>query len=104
MSAGVQPGSGGSGSAGVLRGAGSNRCLDVPNATRTDGAHPQIWDCNGNANQQWTLTPAVLNSDGTVTGVESGLCLDVIGQGTANGTGVELWTCNGQSNQKWSRT
>ena len=92
-------GSGGSGSSsGVLRGAGSNRCLDVPGGATTNGTQLEIWDCNGGANQQWTL-----NSDGTVVGRESGLCLDVTGKGTANGTAVEIWTCNGGSNQKWSR-
>ncbi len=58
----------------------------------------EIWDCNGGANQQWTL-----NADGTVVGRESGLCLDVTGAGTANGSPVEIWTCNGGSNQEWAR-
>ena len=91
-------GGGGGGNAGVLRGAGSNRCLDVPGKATANGTLLQIWDCNGGTNQQWTL-----NSDGTVVGRESGLCVDVTGGGTANGTAVELWTCNGQSNQRWSR-
>ncbi|HEU5384070.1 MAG TPA: arabinofuranosidase catalytic domain-containing protein, partial [Ktedonobacteraceae bacterium] len=43
-------GSGGSGSnTGVLRGAGSNRCLDVPNNATTNGTLLEIWDCNGGA-------------------------------------------------------
>jgi hypothetical protein len=56
-----------------------------------------IWDCNGQANQQWNV-----NGDGTVTGVQSGLCLDAAGAGTANGTKVDLWTCNGGGNQQWN--
>ena len=75
-----------------------NKCLDVPGHATTAGTRVEIWDCNGGANQQWTL-----NSDGTVVGRESGLCLDVTGTATANGTAVEIWTCNGKSNQKWSR-
>ena len=91
-------GGGGGGTAGVLRGAGSNRCLDVPGAATANGTLLQIWDCNGGANQQWTL-----NSNGSVVGRESGLCLDVVGAGTANSTAVNLWTCSGTSNQKWAR-
>ena len=34
----------------------SGRCLDVPNASTTDGTQVQLWDCNGNSNQQWTYT------------------------------------------------
>ena len=41
---------------GVLRGVGSGRCLDVPNASQSNGTLLQVWDCNGAANQQWTLT------------------------------------------------
>jgi hypothetical protein len=63
------------------------------------GARVDIYDCNGGANQRWTL-----NSNGTVTGVQSGLCLDVTGAATANGTKVEIWTCNGGANQQWTRT
>jgi hypothetical protein len=89
---------GGGGSTGVLRGAGSNRCLDVPGQATANGTLLQIWDCNGGANQQWTL-----NSNGTVVGRESGLCLDVTGAATANATPVDIWTCTGGRNQQWTR-
>ncbi|MEO3796026.1 ThuA domain-containing protein [Nonomuraea sp. B10E15] len=79
----------------VLRGAGSNRCLDVSGASRANGAQAQIWDCHGQANQQWTSTSA-----GELR-VYGGKCLDVNGAGTADGTAVIIWDCNGQDNQKW---
>ena len=47
---------GGGGSTTVLRGVGSNRCLDDPNSSTTNGIQLQIWDCNGGGNQQWTYT------------------------------------------------
>ena len=56
-----------------------------------------IWDCNGQANQQWNV-----NSNGTITGVQSGRCLDANGAATANGTKIILWSCNGGTNQQWS--
>ncbi|GAA2216530.1 lectin [Nonomuraea monospora] len=79
----------------ALRGAGSNRCLDVSGASQANGALAQIWDCNGQANQQWTSTGA-----GELR-VYGSKCLDVNGAGTADGTAVLIWTCNGQNNQKW---
>ena len=92
----VTPGSGGTGgSSGVLRGVGSGRCLDVPNASQTDGTVLHIWDCNGGANQQWTL-----NSANQLT-VYGNKCLDVPGHATAAGTRVQIWTCNGGANQQW---
>ncbi|REH26397.1 ricin-type beta-trefoil lectin protein [Kutzneria buriramensis] len=80
---------------GALQGVGSGRCLDVPNASRTDGTHLQIDDCSNAASQQWTSTDA-----GQLT-VYGSKCLDVPGNATTAGTPVQIWTCNGGSNQQW---
>ncbi|MET8867593.1 ricin-type beta-trefoil lectin domain protein [Nonomuraea sp. NPDC004580] len=95
MAAAGPEGSDGSGGATALRGAGSNRCLDVNSASQANGAPVQIWDCNGQPNQRWTATPS-----GELQ-VYGGKCLDVNGAGTADGTAVIIWDCNGQTNQKW---
>ncbi|NJP98764.1 DUF1080 domain-containing protein [Nonomuraea sp. FMUSA5-5] len=83
------------GGTGPLKGVGSGRCLDVSGASQANGALAQIWDCNGQANQQWTSTSA-----GELR-VYGSKCLDVNGAGTADGTAVIIWSCNGQNNQKW---
>jgi hypothetical protein len=89
----------GGGSSGALRAVGAGRCLDVPNASTTPGVQVQIWDCSGQANQQWTRT-----SSGQLTVFSGGsqLCLDATNKGTSAGTKVETWSCNGQSNQQWT--
>ena len=74
-----------------------NKCLDANGQGTTNGTAVIIWDCNGQANQQWNV-----NANGTITGVQSGLCLDANGAGTANGTKIILWSCNGGANQQWS--
>ncbi len=89
-------GNGNGGSTGVLRGVGSNRCLDVPNLSTTNGTLLQIWDCNGGANQQWTYL-----SNGELQ-VYGNKCLDVPNHSTAAGTRVEIWDCNGGANQQWN--
>ena len=88
-------GSGGS-TTGVLRGSGSNRCLDVPNASTANGTLLDIWDCNGGANQQWAY---LSNGELQVYGSK---CLDVPNHATAAGTRVEIWDCNGGANQQWN--
>ena len=93
----VVPGAG-SGTGLALRNLNAGRCLDVPGAVRTNGTQLALWDCNGGANQQWTV-----NADNTVTNVQSGLCLDASGAGTANSTPVIVWACNNGNNQKWTR-
>ncbi|MET8144538.1 lectin [Sphaerisporangium sp. NPDC005288] len=80
---------------GALKGAASGRCLDVNGASTTNGAGVILWDCNGQANQQWSSTSA-----GELR-VYGNKCLDVNGAGTADGTSVIIWDCNGQNNQKW---
>ncbi|MGW1290166.1 non-reducing end alpha-L-arabinofuranosidase family hydrolase, partial [Streptomyces sp. NPDC002586] len=80
---------------GALRGVGSGRCLDVPNASQTDGTYPQIWDCSGGTNQQWTWT------DSNQLTVYGNKCLDVPDHATAAGTQVQIWTCSGGANQQW---
>ena len=78
---------------GQIKGVGSGRCLDVPNATTTDGTQVQLWDCNGATNQQWTL------SDAGELKVYGNKCLDAAG--TGNGAKVQIYSCWGGDNQKW---
>ncbi|WP_443071946.1 non-reducing end alpha-L-arabinofuranosidase family hydrolase [Streptomyces sp. NBC_01477] len=80
---------------GALRGAGSGRCLDVPNSSQTDGTYLQIYDCSGGTNQQWTLT-----SSNQLT-VYGNKCLDVPGHATTAGTRVQIWSCSSGANQQW---
>jgi hypothetical protein len=84
------------GTAAPLRGAGSGRCLDVPNRSTADGTQVEIWDCNGGSNQQWTYT------SGKQLQVYGDKCLDAYGQGRSNGTVVDIYTCNGGANQQWN--
>ncbi|MFF8503664.1 endo-1,4-beta-xylanase [Streptomyces anulatus] len=78
---------------GAIKGIGSGRCLDVPNASTTDGTQLQLWDCNSGTGQQWTSTAA---GELRVLGDK---CLDAAG--TGNGTRVQIYSCWGGDNQKW---
>jgi endo-1,4-beta-xylanase len=89
---------GGGEDSGQLRGTGSNRCLDVPNQSTTNGTQVQIYDCWTGANQQWTHTAA---GELSVYSGGSRKCLDASGGGTANGTAAIIWSCHGGANQKW---
>ncbi|MET8487281.1 non-reducing end alpha-L-arabinofuranosidase family hydrolase [Streptomyces tendae] len=80
---------------GALRGAGSDRCLDVLGGSQTDGTLLQMYDCWGGANQQWTST------DTQQLTVYGNKCLDVPGHATAPGTRVQIWSCSGGANQQW---
>ncbi|MBA2896913.1 endo-1,4-beta-xylanase [Nonomuraea soli] len=81
------------GDAGQIRGVASNRCIDVPNASTTDGTQVQLWDCHTNPNQQWSSTSA------QEIRVYGNKCLDA--GGTANGARVQIYSCWGGDNQKW---
>jgi Ricin-type beta-trefoil lectin domain len=94
-SAGVRSSSPPSGGRQIVGGQ-SGRCLDVPNATTTNGTQVQLWDCSGQANQSWTYTSSKQLQ------VYGSKCLDASGRGTTNGTQVIIWDCNGQTNQQWN--
>ncbi|WP_231647595.1 MULTISPECIES: endo-1,4-beta-xylanase [Planomonospora] len=79
--------------AGQIRGTASGRCVDVPNATTTDGTQVQLWDCHSNSNQQWSYTSA------QEIRVYGNKCLDAAG--TGNGAKVQIYSCWGGNNQKW---
>ncbi|MFI9006137.1 ricin-type beta-trefoil lectin domain protein [Actinosynnema sp. NPDC053489] len=87
---------GGGGTVGSIRGQASGRCVDVPNQSQANGTVTQLWDCNGGANQSWTLTAA------RQLVVYGSKCLDVVGRGTADGTAVDIYDCNGGTNQQWA--
>nr|WP_127504032.1 endo-1,4-beta-xylanase [Actinoplanes solisilvae] len=79
---------------GRIVGAQSNRCVDVPSSSQTNGTRVQLYDCNGQSNQAWTLTSS---KQLTVYGTR---CLDAAGSG--NGAAVQIYACNGQANQQWN--
>ncbi|WP_194821067.1 ricin-type beta-trefoil lectin domain protein [Micromonospora sp. S-DT3-3-22] len=82
------------GTASLIVGAQSNRCLDVPNASRANGTRVQLWDCNRQANQSWTYT------SGKQLRVYGDMCLDAAGSG--NGAAVQIYGCHSQTNQQWN--
>ncbi|MET8144269.1 ricin-type beta-trefoil lectin domain protein [Sphaerisporangium sp. NPDC005288] len=89
----ITPGSGGT-PTNVLRSMASGRCLDVPGQTQTNGTQVAIWDCNGQANQQWIAT------SGKQLQVYGTKCLDA--QGTNAGARVVINGCSGGTNQQWN--
>ncbi|MFB4268294.1 endo-1,4-beta-xylanase [Nonomuraea sp. GTA35] len=81
------------GDEGQIRSTAADRCVDVPNAGTADGTGVQLWDCNGQSNQQWAQTSA-----GELR-VYGNKCLDA--GGTGNGAKVQIYSCWGGDNQKW---
>ncbi len=81
----VGDGGGGAGTT-IIRGVGSNRCLDVPNSSTANGTQTVIWDCNGGGNQSWTFTA------GRQLMVYGNKCLDVAGRSTVAGAKVQIVT------------
>ncbi|MFG3600951.1 glycoside hydrolase family 27 protein [Micromonospora chersina] len=79
---------------GALVSAASGRCLDVPQSNTANGTQPVIWDCNGGANQRWSISGDTLQA--------LGKCLDAPLNATP-GAKAQVWDCNGGANQRWSR-
>jgi hypothetical protein len=81
---------------GRILGIDSQRCLDVPGASQTNGVQVQVFACNETDAQGWSQ-----QANRTIQ-VFANKCLDVRGQGTANATPVQIWDCTGTANQQWT--
>jgi poly(3-hydroxybutyrate) depolymerase len=75
-----------------LRSESAGRCLDVNGASSASGTQMIIWDCHGNANQQFSQNGQELRV--------LGKCLDV--PGNTAGTRVQISDCAGGAHQKWN--
>ena len=71
-------------------------CLDDAGGKTTTGNKVQMWTCEGDPQEQWTL-----NADGTVR-LDGKYCLDSAGGAGANGTAVVLDPCSGAASQVWT--
>ncbi len=80
----------------TIVGAGSGKCLDVIGNSTAARAGINIFDCNGQPNQAWTLT-----ATGELRVYASPMCLDVVGQDRSSPAALQIYGCNGQDNQRW---
>ena len=71
-------------------------CLDIANASQSNGAAIQLATCNGGWAQRFRL-----NDAHDLVNTKIGKCVDAKDSGTATGTRLQLWDCAGTSNQKW---
>jgi hypothetical protein len=74
-----------------------SQCLDAnSNQWGQNGDNVQLWACNNNGEQLWTVSGAhIVNEDGQ--------CLDAnSNQWGQNGDNVQLWGCNSNGEQSWS--
>lgn len=72
-----------------------NRCLDVKNGQKSNGTQIQIYDCNGNASQNFNFDIA----DNTLRAYQFTKCLDVLSPN--NGALVQLSDCTLKISEAW---
>ncbi|MGZ3144739.1 ThuA domain-containing protein [Lentzea chajnantorensis] len=70
---------------------GSGKCVDVAGGSSADGTRIQLYTCNSNAAQQWTVNGNTLRAFNK--------CMTTAG---GNGAQVQLQTCNGSGTQNWA--
>ncbi|MFI7703143.1 ricin-type beta-trefoil lectin domain protein [Nonomuraea sp. NPDC049480] len=80
----------------VIRGVGSDRCVDVPGWSTTNGTQLDLWDCNDGANQSWNHA-----ADGRFM-VYGNKCMEIGGDGVSPGSPVQINDCAGTPAQKWA--
>ena len=84
-----------------IRGQHSDKCVDNYNFDTTPGALVRLWDCTGNAAQEWEFTYRA-GSYYEIRNRNTGTCLDNLSAGTAPNADVGLYPCNGSTAQRWT--
>ena len=83
----------------------SDKVLDYPGGSPTNGAIIDQWQLNGGTNQQRHTVPVSTTSSGTVlytlVNASSGLVLGDPGFSPTSGTGIIQWQWNGGLNEQW---
>jgi hypothetical protein len=92
-----QVGGGGGGGGSQVISNWNGKCIDVPGAQFTDGAHLQMYSCNGTVAQSWTLTGGTLRT-------QNNMCMDVAWGSTAAGAVIQIATCSGNPAQQFVLT
>jgi len=78
----------------------SGLCIDVLNASTTQGAQVIQFPCLGDGNQWFGLYP-VGGGYYQIVAQHSRQCLDVFNGSTAAGTNIIQWPCNGEDGQRF---
>merc|ERR1712048_261009 len=73
------------------------KCLNVVDGNTTNGNRVNVWDCNGQPDQQW-----IWKNGNLVFKKDQSKCLDVPGGNFASGQPMWIWDCDGSDNQRFS--
>jgi hypothetical protein len=90
--AGAQPAAANAGSE-VVNAASPHPCLDMTGASKSLGTIPQVWACNGHAQQLWTFPLTTEGGAFLIENANSGLCLSILNNSRAIGAAVIQANC-----------
>jgi hypothetical protein len=79
-----------------LIGVASDRCMTVPGDSPDVGTQAILFDCDGEANQRFTVT-----AEGELRVFDDSLCLGTRDGSTGTGAAVETQECTGADTQRW---
>ncbi|MES1188018.1 MAG: RICIN domain-containing protein [Myxococcales bacterium] len=79
----------------------SGKCLDVFDASGSNGARVQQYICNNGDNQKWEVVSQGPGFN-AFRNKASGKCIDVAGGSTADNANIQQYTCNTTFNQAFS--
>jgi hypothetical protein len=74
-----------------------SKCLDISGGKVYNGATLEIWNCNGQAQQNFVWC----SDERIVSDKDHSYCIDVPGGDPSKATALQMWSCNGQAGQYW---
>jgi hypothetical protein len=85
-----------------VKSSGPNKCMDIPNGSKSNGEYVQQWTCNAESQQEWVRIQTLPTHGGylsnakpfLIQNTDTGKCLSVLNNSNSPGTSVIQWPCN----------
>ena len=81
--------------------ANNGKCVGPAGNGTGNGTVLEVQDCNGGANQAWSVTADASSGGFTFRNIAANRCMDLLYGNTADGARIGMWDCNGGVNQKY---
>ncbi|MEV6954155.1 RICIN domain-containing protein [Streptomyces sp. NPDC051183] len=88
--------------AGLLRNANSDKCLEIVNSSKDNGADAQQWSCGSQPGAKWEFRATTTAGVYEIVNANSGKCLEIVNSSKDNGARAQQWSCLGIPTQRWT--
>ncbi|MFE2548229.1 RICIN domain-containing protein [Streptomyces sp. NPDC059355] len=87
---------------GQIRNVNSDKCLEITNSSKDNGAPAQQWTCGSQPGAKWEYRPTATAGVYQIVNVNSGKCLEIVNSGKDNGVRAQQYACHDIPTMLWT--